>query len=287
MEKQVVFYHDGEIELEVSVNDETVWLNRHQVAELFDRDVKTIGKHINNIFKEGELTKQVVVAKFATTTQHGAVQDKMQTKLVEYYNLDVIISVGYRVKSRRGVQFRQWATRVLKTYIYNGYAINGDKITHQRFAELEDDVAHLKQELSLLKKEQDNLPPKQGIFFDGQIFDAHVFVSDLIKSATRSIILIDNYIDESVLTLFTKNQTIDVTIYTHTISKRLKLDLQKYNAQYRSIEIKPLKTSHDRFMILDEQTIYHIGASLKDLGKKWFAFSRMEREGLAMLERLG
>jgi hypothetical protein len=131
------------------------------------------------------------------------------------------------------------------------------------------------------------LSPKQGIFFDGQIFDAHVFVSDLIKSAEHSIILIDNYIDENVLALFTRNQSVDVTIYTRTISRRLKLDLQKYNAQYRPIEIRLLKVSHDRFMILDGQTIYHIGASLKDLGKKWFAFSRMDREGLmVVVERL-
>ncbi len=282
MHNNTVVYNNGEIELKVSVDNETVWLNRHQIAELFDRDVKTIGKHISNVFKEGELEKNSTVAKFATVQTEGGREIKRE---IEYYNLDVIISVGYRVKSKHGVQFRQWATNVLKSYIYNGYAINGDKITHQRFKELENDVALLKSKVNLLEDTK-QLPPKQGIFFDGQIFDAYAFVADLIKSAKVSIILIDNYIDESVLTLFSKNQDVDVTIYTKTVTKQLKLDLQKYNAQYKPIEIKTFQESHDRFMIIDGDEVYHIGASLKDLGKKWFAFSRMDKENLKILERL-
>ena len=282
MHNNTVVYNNGEIELKVSVDNETVWLNRHQIAELFGRDVKTIGKHISNVFKEGELEKNSTVAKFATVQTEGGREIKRE---IEYYNLDVIISVGYRVKSKHGVQFRQWATNVLKSYIYNGYAINGDKITHQRFKELENDVALLKSKVNLLEDTK-QLPPKQGIFFDGQIFDAYAFVADLIKSAKVSIILIDNYIDESVLTLFSKNQDVDVTIYTKTVTKQLKLDLQKYNAQYKPIEIKTFQESHDRFMIIDGDEVYHIGASLKDLGKKWFAFSRMDKENLKILERL-
>ena len=282
MHNNTVVYNNGEIELKVSVDNETVWLNRHQIAELFDRDVKTIGKHISNVFKEGELEKNSTVAKFATVQTEGGREIKRE---IEYYNLDVIISAGYRVKSKHGVQFRQWATNVLKSYIYNGYAINGDKITHQRFKELENDVALLKSKVNLLEDTK-QLPPKQGIFFDGQIFDAYAFVADLIKSAKVSIILIDNYIDESVLTLFSKNQDVDVTIYTKTVTKQLKLDLQKYNAQYKPIEIKTFQESHDRFMIIDGDEVYHIGASLKDLGKKWFAFSRMDKENLKILERL-
>ena len=282
MNSDTVIYNNGEIELKVSVENETVWLNRHQIAELFERDVKTIGKHISNVFKEGELEKNSTVAKFATVQTEGGREIKRE---IEYYNLDVIISVGYRVKSKRGVQFRQWATNVLKSYIYNGYAINGDKITHQRFKELENDVALLKSKVNLLEDTK-QLSPKQGIFFDGQIFDAYAFVADLIRSAKVSIVLIDNYIDESVLTLFSKNQDVDVTIYTKTVTKQLKLDLQKYNAQYKPIEIKTFKESHDRFMIIDGDEVYHIGASLKDLGKKWFAFSRMGKENLKILERL-
>ena len=152
---EIVFYKDGEVELNVSLKNETVWLNRHQMAELFGRDIKTIGKHINNIFKEGELKKDMVVTKFATTTKHGAIKDKTQTKLVEYYNLDVIISVGYRVKSQRGVAFRQWATKVLKEYIYNGFAINREKITQQRLLNLEKDAAYIKYKVVCLFEDRE------------------------------------------------------------------------------------------------------------------------------------
>ncbi len=281
-ENQAIVYNDGEIELEVSVNSETVWLNRHQISDLFGRDIKTIGKHINNVFREKELEKISTVANIAIVQNEGG---REVTREIEHYNLDVIISVGYRVKSQRGVSFRQWATKVLKSYISDGYAINSEKITHQRFKELEGDVALLKSKVNLL--EDKNLTPSQGIFFDGQVFDAYEFVASLIKNAKKEIVLIDNYIDESVLTLFSKNQDVDVTIYTKTITKQLKLDLQKYNAQYRSITIKSFKDAHDRFMIIDETDVYHIGASLKDLGKKWFAFSKFDRGTLEILGRLG
>ena len=278
----VVLFDDGEIELKVSFENETVWLNRLQMAELFGRDVKTIGKHINNVYKEKELDKNATVANFAIVQLEGA---REVERNIEHYSLDVIISVGYRIKSQRGVRFRQWATSVLKQYISNGYTINSEKITHQRFKELEGDVALLKSKVNLL--EDKNLTPSQGIFFDGQVFDAYEFIAGLIKNAKKEIVLIDNYIDESVLTLFSKNQDVDVTIYTKTITKQLKLDLQKYNAQYRLITIKSFKDAHDRFMIIDGTDVYHIGASLKDLGKKWFAFSKMELGSLEILGRLG
>ena len=269
--ENIVVYNSGEIELKVSVENETVWLNRQQISELFDRDVKTIGKHINNVFKDGELFKDSVVANFATTATDGKTYD------VEYYNLDVIISVGYRVKSHKGVRFRQWATSVLKQYIYNGYAINSEKTTHQRFKELESDVNSLKQKVNKIENltNINELEIKQGIFYNGQIFDAHNFVSDLIRSAKSSIVLIDNYIDDTTLTLFHKNQDVDITIYTHTVSKALKQDIEKYNKQYKPLSIKTNKNFHDRFLILDEKEVYHIGASLKDLGKKVFGFSKM------------
>ena len=200
----------------------------------------------------------------------------------------MIISVGYRVKSQKGVAFRQWATKVLKNYITNGYAINGDIITNERFVALEKEVLFLQNKVTNIDtKLQDKfLQPTQGIFYDGEVFDAYVFISKLIKSAKHSIVLIDNYIDESVLTLFSKNQNIQVTLYTKTISNQLKLDIKKYNTQYKPIEVKKLDTSHDRFLIIDEVEVYHVGASLKDLGKKWFAFSRMETQNLGILERL-
>jgi len=193
-----IIYNDGEIELKVSIDIETVWLNRHQLSKLFDRDVKTIGKHINNVFNEKELDKRSTVAKFATVQNEGG---REVVRDVEYYNLDVIISVGYRVKSQRGVRFRQWATKVLKQYIINGYAINSEKITVDRFLNLEKDVISLKDDLQNVKKLLSNnqLELKQGIFYNGQIYDAYVFVNDLLKSAKKEVVLIDNYIDDTVL----------------------------------------------------------------------------------------
>ena len=282
MQNQTIVYNNGELELKVSVENESVWLNRVQMAELFDRDIKTIGKHINNVFREKELEKYSTVANFATVQNEGG---REVTRDIEYYNLDVIISVGYRVKSQKGVRFRQWATKVLKQYISNGYVINSDKITHERFKELENSVFILQNQMKFL--ENKTIKPSQGIFYDGQIFDAYEFVSDLVKSAKKEIILLDNYIDETVLTLFSKNQEVKVTIYTRTITKRLKLDLEKYNAQYNPITIKTFKNSHDRFLIIDKTEVYHIGASLKDLGKKWFAFSKMDIESIGILDRLG
>jgi hypothetical protein len=282
MNNHIAIYQSGEIEVEVSIENETVWLSRQQLSSLFDRDIKTIGKHITNVFKEKELEKIAVVANFATTASDGKIYN------VEHYNLDVIISVGYRVKSQKGVAFRQWATSILKSYITNGYAINSDKITNERFVSLENDVAQLKERVRSISTllEDTSLSPAQGIFYDGQVFDAYVFISKLIKRAKHSIRLIDNYIDESILTLFSKNQNIQITIYTKNITKQLKLDLKKYNSQYRPIEVKKFDVSHDRFLILDDTEIYHIGASLKDLGKKWFAFSKMDSESLGILERL-
>ncbi len=270
-QKELVTFNDGEIELSVSLESETVWLNRNQLSELFDRDVKTIGKHINNIFKEGELSKDVVVAKFATTTQHGAMEGKTQTKLVEFYNLDVIISVGYRVKSQRGVRFRQWATSVLKEYIINGYAINTHKITEQRLVNLENDMQLVKSKI-----QNDTLELKQGIFCDGQIYDAYTFVNDVLKSAKNNVVLIDNFIDDTVLTLFSAYPSLKFTIITKPVSKKLGLDIDKYNAQYNNLTLKHSLKFHDRFLIIDEMEAWHIGASLKDLGKKVFAFSKIE-----------
>lgn len=271
-------YNDGELELNVSINQETVWLNRNQLSELFDRDVKTIGKHINNVFKDQELDKLSTVANFATVQKEGG---REVSREMEYYNLDVIISVGYRVKSKKGVHFRQWATKILKHYIFNGYAINGEKLTQQRLSSLENEITTIKSHIK-----NNTLVLKHGIFFNGQIFDAYVFISNLIKSVKKTIILIDNYIDETVLILFTKNTNVDITIYTGTLSKQLELDVQKYNKQYNNLQIKQCKNFHDRFMIIDNNEVYHIGASLKDLGNKVFAFSKIEINPNDILKRL-
>ena len=274
----IIVYNDGELELKVSVEQESVWLNRNQIAELFGRDVKTIGKHITNVFAEKELEQYSTVANFAIVQNEGGREVKRD---IEYYNLDVIISVGYRVKSQKGVRFRQWATSILKNYIQNGYAINHHKITEQRLFELENDMRVIKSKIK-----DNSLEFIQNIFYDGQVFDAYSFINDLLKLAKKEIILIDNYINETVFTLFSKYPHIKIKIYTANITKQLKLDFEKYQKQYKNIELKEFKNSHDRFLIIDEKEIYHIGASLKDLGKKWFAFSKFEIESLKMLDKL-
>jgi hypothetical protein len=268
-------FDSTEFQIEVRVENETVWLNRHQIALLFDRDVKTIGKHISNVLKE-ELRSVSVVANYATTASDGKVYQ------VEFYNLDMIISVGYRVKSLRGIQFRIWANKVLKEYLLKGHAVN------YRLEKIENDVYHLKSKIDDIDFQiKTNLPPSEGIFFDGQIFDAYLFVSDIIKSASKSIILIDNYVDESVLLLMSKrNSNVEATIYTANVSAQFKLDLKKFNAQYPNVEVKTFTKSHDRFLIIDNDIVYHIGASLKDLGKKWFAFSKIGLDALDMIDKL-
>jgi len=267
----LVVYNNGEIELKVSVENETVWLNRQQMAKLFDRDVKTIGKHINNVFKEGELEKNSAVANFATTASDGKVYN------VEYYNLDVIISVGYRVKSKKGVQFRQWATKVLKQYIINGYVINAEKITVDRFLNLEKDVNILKNKVDIIyeKLENKTLQPKQLIYYNNSYYEAYKFIIYLIKSAKNTLTLIDNYIDDTTLTMLSNNQFANITIITHSISKQLKLSIEKYNKQYKPLKVITNKTFHDRYLIIDKTKVYNIGASLKDAGNKTFSINLM------------
>ncbi len=275
----LVIYSDGELELKISVTDETIWLTQAQLSDIFEKDQSVISRHINNIFKDNEVDEKSNMQKM-----HIANSDKP----VSFYSLDIVLAVGYRTNSSKAIKFRQWATSVLKNYIQNGYVINSDKITNDRFVSLENELILLKSKVENISNSLENktLKPKQGIFYDGQIFDAYVFINDLFKIALDEIILIDNYIDETVFTLFSKYPNIKIKIYTKIISKQLKLDLQKYKTQYQNIELLEFKNSHDRFLILDKKEIYHIGASLKDLGKKWFAFSKFDIENFDILKRL-
>ena len=272
----VMYQPDETIRLEVRLGEDTVWLNRNQISILFGRDVKTIGKHINNALRE-ELSDMSTVAKFEIVQKEG---NREVTRLVEFYNIDMIISVGYRVKSNQGILFRQWANKVLKDYLLKGYSVN------KRFEQLEQRVSRTEEKIDFFVRT--SLPPQQGIFFDGQVFDAYRFVSDLVRKAKHSIILIDNYVDDSVLSLLDKRAAnVEAIIYTQHISKQLQLDIERHNSQYPAIIVKQFNKAHDRFLLIDEE-VYHIGASIKDLGKKWFAFTLMRDLSPAMLtEHLG
>ena len=261
----IMYQPDSEVKLEVRLEDETVWLTQAQMAMLFQTTRNNITLHIGNIFKEKELERLSVCKDSLLTASDSK---RYRTIL---YNLDVIISVGYRVKSIRGTQFRQWANKVLKEYLLKGYSVN------QRLTQLEKRVSDTEEKIDFFVRT--SLPPVEGIFYDGQIFDAYKFASDLIKSARKSILLIDNYVDEvdeSVLLMLGKRSAgVTAEIYTQSISRQLRQDLEKYNSQYEPVEIRVYKNSHDRFLIIDGVDVYHIGASLKDLGKKMFAFSKL------------
>ena len=281
MKNEIILYQSNELasRIEVRIKEETVWLNRHQIAALFGRDVKTIGKHINNVFAENELEKSSTIANFATVQIEGGRNVERQ---IEFYNLDVIISVGYRVKSKQGTQFRIWANKILKDYLLKGYAVNN------RIDRLEDDVHDIKNKLGEIDFQiKTNLPPNEGIFYDGQVFDAYTFVADLIRTATKTIVLIDNYVDDTVLTLLSKKKPdVKCTLLTQKVTKQLQLDIEKANQQYPTFKAIGFTKAHDRFLIIDQNEVYHIGASLKDLGKKWFAFSKMDKGSVSVIQSI-
>ena len=276
-ESMVVYQSaDNAIRLDVQLAEETVWLTQQQMALLFDSTIPNISMHIRNIFKEEELVKEATVKNFLIVQNEGG---RAVTRQVQCYNLDVIISVGYRVKSKRGTQFRQWATKVLNQYIRQGYAVSN------RFEKLEQRMTNVENQIESFVHAA--LPPKEGIFADGQIFDAYEFVQRLIKSAKKSILLIDNYVDESVLTMMSeKERGVEVEIYTKDLSNAMLLARDKFNDQYGNLSLHQTNRVHDRFMIIDNQTIYLIGASLKDAGKRLFAFTKMSEERIEELKKL-
>ena len=266
----VMYQPDETIRLEVRMDDETVWLTQQQMAELFDKDRTVIGRHIRNIYKEEELERDITCAKFAHMGVDG-------DQLYEYtaYNLDVIISVGYRVKSKRGTKFRQWANKILKEYLLKGYVVN------TRIMALEHQVVEQGGMLRELQDKVDffvrsSLPPVEGVFYDGQIFDAYVQIVKLIKQAKKSVVLVDNYVDETTLTILGKREAgVSATIYTKQTAATFLLDVERHNAQYPAIKVVPCQHTHDRFLIIDDD-VYIFGASLKDAGNKLFAYIRMK-----------
>ena len=273
----VMYQPDETIRLEVRMGEETVWLTQQQMAELFDKDRTVISRHIRNIYKEEELEENITCAKFAHMGSEGD-----QTYEYTAYNLDVIISVGYRVKSKRGTKFRQWANRILKEYLLKGYVVNS------RIVALEEHVAKQDSQIEELKDKvnffvRSSLPPVEGIFYDGQIFDAYVQITNLIKQAKQSIVLVDNYIDETTLTMLSKRDpNVTATIYTRQLNQQQQLDVQRHNQQYPPITINVCQHNHDRFLIIDD-VVYLFGASLKDAGKKLFAYIKMQETPIAQL----
>lgn len=273
-ENEIIIYQpDSTLALDVRVENETVWLTQQQIADLFGVKQPAISKHLKNIFESEELDEASVHSILEYTAADG------KSYRTKFYNLDAILSVGYRVNSRNATLFRQWANKVLKEYLLRGYSVNQrllhmeNRIDH-RLSEHDSQIRELSGKVDFFLKT--SLPPREGVLFDGQIFDAHVFVGDLIRRARRRIILIDNYIDERVLTLLDKrNSGVVATIYTKRIDDNLRLDIERHNAQYAPVNVRTAPNVHDRFLIIDD-ILYHIGASIKDLGKKLFAFSQME-----------
>lgn len=276
--ESVVIYQsaDNAVRLDVRVSGETVWLTQQQMADLFGTQRQAITKHIKNIFESAELQPVATSSILEQVQKEG---NRVVTRQIAIYNLDMIISVGYRVNTMRGIQFRQWATKVLNQYIRQGYAVSN------RFEKLEQRMTNVENQIESFVHAA--LPPKEGIFADGQIYDAYEFIERLIKSAKESILLIDNYVDESVLTMLSgKNKGVQVDIYTKELSNALLLAQDKFNSQYGKLSIHQLKNVHDRFMIIDDETIYLIGASLKDAGKKLFAFTQISSAHIEELRKL-
>lgn len=271
MKNEIILYRPNEAaeHIEVRFENETIWLTLNQIASLFNKDKSVVSRHLRNIYIEGELIEEETVAKNATVQNESG---RTVRRTIDYYNLDAIISVGYRVNSKQGTQFRIWATTVLREYLLKGYVLN------QRVDRIENNLENLSKEVSKISLQlKTSELPTQGVFFDGQIFDAYELMSRIIRSAKKEIILIDNYIDESVLTHLSKRaENVEAIIYTKSIPRVLQLDLERHNSQYPPISIRELRESHDRFLIIDRNELYHIGASLKDLGKKWFAFSKLD-----------
>ena len=273
----VMYQPDETIRLEVRMGEETVWLTQQQMAELFDKDRTVISRHIRNIYKEEELEENITCAKFAHMGSEGD-----QTYEYTAYNLDVIISVGYRVKSKRGTKFRQWANRILKEYLLKGYVVNSRIVAlEEHVAKQDSQIEELKDKVSFFVRS--SLPPVEGIFYDGQIFDAYAHIISLIKQAKHSIILIDNYINVDTLTMLSNRSSgVTATIYTRQLNQQQQLDLQRHNQQYPPIDIHTTQRNHDRFLIIDD-VVYLFGASLKDAGKKLFAYIKMQETPSAAL----
>ena len=271
----ILYQPDETVKLEVRMEDDTVWLTQQQMADLFETTPQNITTHIRNLYNEGELDTNPTCKDSLQVRMEG---NRKIKRVQKYYNLDVIISVGYRVKSLRGTQFRQWANRVLKEYLLKGYSAN------QRIERLEHRMTEAEDKIDFFVRT--SLPPVEGIFYDGNMLEPFAFVNKLIRSARERIVLIDNYVDETVLLrLAEREENVQAKIYTQRTSPSFNVALARHNDQYAPIDLSIFTQSHDRFLLID-QDVYHIGASIKNLGKKWFAFCKMELQSDEIMEKL-
>ena len=283
----VVYQPDDKVRIEVRLNDDMIWISQPQMVQLFQSSKANISEHIKNIFQQNELDENSTVRKIRTLQKEG---NREVYRNISYYNLDVIISVGFRVNTKVGIHFRQWANNILKNNLLKGYSINQriDYIENKLEQKLNDhDVQLGKINEQTNYFVQKSIPPIQGVFYDGEIFDAYNFVTQLIKNANKSIVVIDNYVDESVLTMLDKRKNgVTAIIYTDKINKQLQLDIKLHNSQYPTIDVFTIKNCHDRFIIIDDEEVFLFGASLKDLGKKLFAFSKLYMSSKTLLDKL-
>ena len=284
---EIVVYQPNEtLRLEVQLRDESIWLPQQKIAELFGVQKAAISKHLKNIYASGELRPAATVSKMETVQVEGR---RRVVRNVDVYNLDAIIAVGYRVNSKLATQFRIWATGVIKAYLLNGYAFNArmnqleDKVD-RRLAKHDQDIVELKEKVDFFV--QTSLPPVQGVFFNGQVFDAHAFAAKHILNARTSILLIDSWVDLATLELLSKkNKGVSVEIVTSPRGNKLKSgDINTFNTQYGGLTVKTSKNFHDRFLIIDNKRLFLFGASLKDLGWKCFAFTELNASAILELK---
>ena len=282
----VVYQPDETIRLEVRLENDTVWLTQSQLCELFGVVKSNVSYHLKNIFTTGELAYGATVQKIRTVRKESG---RNVVRELEYFNLDVIISLGYRINSKLGIQFRQWAAHILKEFMLRGYALNQrmnqieDKVD-RRLAEHDGRIFSLEEKVDFFVRT--SLPPVQGVFYDGQVFDARVFATRHILSAKESIFLIDNWVDVVTLEILSKKAAdVAVEIVTSRRGNRLSMgDITDFNEQYGGLTVRESANFHDRFLVIDDRTLYLVGASLKDLGRKCFAFTQLDSSEIPRLK---
>ena len=277
---KLIKFKDNELELDVNVSPEedTVWLTKDEIALLFERDRTVISKHINNIYKEEELEEKSTCAKNAQVQLEGK---RKIVRTHKFYNLDVIISVGYRVKSKRGIIFRKWANSVLKQFLIKGYVLDANRvlISKENYLRLENDVAHIKREIDEIKIKTFIEPMKEKLFYDGQYFDAYDFLISIIQKAAKEILLIDPYCDYKALEILSHaNESASISICISNKSKLLMNDISVFEKQYTKLSIIKDDTIHDRFLVLDNSLCYSLGTSINYIGKKTFVITKIEDE---------